>query len=1006
MLSEKSDSHEKVEVRAPAGTLRGASRISKLHVVQFGEARAPTAWQADKITAVIKQRPSSCVLQAFVLPRHFSDEHWARISKIIYRTLPDLPTWCARLGWKHKSLTSFARHGSWRKFESNQSQHPGSGVWPGSLVELQFDWWSVHQKLWRPTSNRIWAMDSERWERERIAVHAASQTASREWYPEGRSGLCVQRLPRTATACRRLEGLQKFVDKSDVIALLSANGWADVLPQSKRIRREGASWIVRARRTGVVLSCYRYEVSVENSPEPCFVEIAPFKPMPKPLSVIHAKDKIQSFEASPQVRPAKGPGAPSADGVVIPVESEEMDLEGEQDKALKQFFDAHGLIKHEKPKDGCCLFHSVGFFMKLAKRSVHAHNVLRDVAADTLELSTDGFDAVWDGNLPHGEGAENWEAYIRQIWLAGDYGGELEILALSRTLDLTFYIVRPGQPTIQVGRGKAGLWLLLRNRHYEPLSTSSDKAAVACRRAHAKSVDKGHKWISVEAMRSAGIVSGKNMRGGGKSQASCASDSSSLPNSLGRGSSRSKGARSGVRSLSVSARSSLPPSLVEEHSCASVSVPPTLRGFVKRDIGVGSLCVSAESSRLQSVGDKQSCASGSVPPSTLRGSVKRTVGANSVEASAEPSQTLSLWKKQFCVSKSVSSITLRGAEECAIQVKSVGISAESSLSLPLRGKQSCVLKSVSPSALKRSVNGDVVVNSAVVSAELSHSVPLRGKQSSVSESESLFELKRSVKRGVSSGKLSSSVSRPIPKHSVKSHSSEVPVTLRPPSSDFAAGSVSSPSKLIPKAKTAKFARQLQRLNKDRLDEWTGLKPRAVPRGKPKPRSLLDREIGEWRSCIEREHRVAAGAGFSVDVQQYVKRARWHVDQRDMAARVLQVRSRYRWLCAPSFNEKKKIWECSNCENIVMSVARLLQPHGGSVCSAGNSKRDIDPRFRSSRSWSYAWIPDKTELVGQGTWTSTRRWSRKGRCHYSMGWMDLPSMWMGNWLWDSISSCGS
>ena len=39
--------------------------------------------------------------------------------------------------------------------------------------------------------------------------------------------------------------------------------------------------------------------------------------MPKPLSVIHAKDKVQSFEAAPQVRSAKGPAAPSGDAPVI-----------------------------------------------------------------------------------------------------------------------------------------------------------------------------------------------------------------------------------------------------------------------------------------------------------------------------------------------------------------------------------------------------------------------------------------------------------------------------------------------------------------------------------------------------------------------------------------------------------------------------------------------------------------------------------------------------------------
>ena len=97
----------------------------------------------------------------------------------------------------------------------------------------------------------------------------------------------------------------------------------------------------------------------------------------------------------------------------------------------------------------------------------------------------------------------------------------------------------------------------------------------------------------------------------------------------------------------------------------------------------------------------------------------------------------------------------------------------------------------------------------------------------------------------------------------------------------------SPSKLIHKAEAAKFARQLQHLNKERLDEWVGRRPRAAPRGKPKPKSLMGGQISQWRNCIERERRVAAGAGSSVDVQQHVKRARWYVDQRDVAARVLQ-----------------------------------------------------------------------------------------------------------------------
>ena len=67
----------------------------------------------------------------------------------------------------------------------------------------------------------------------------------------------------------------------------------------------------------------------------------------------------------------------------------------EQGLALRQFLDAHGSIKHDVPKDGCCLFQSVGYLVKIAKRPVHAHKALRDVATHTPELNTDGFHTVW-----------------------------------------------------------------------------------------------------------------------------------------------------------------------------------------------------------------------------------------------------------------------------------------------------------------------------------------------------------------------------------------------------------------------------------------------------------------------------------------------------------------------------------------------------------------------------------------------------------------------------------
>ena len=309
-------------------------------MVQFGEARAPTAWLADRITTVIKQRPSSCVLQAFVFSRHFSDEHWERISKNTYRTFPDLVRQ-ARVETKiiDTFRPAWIGDGNSKAIRANiqvTGIFCGVAVGIGGLLINSFD--DPHQigsVQWiRKDENETGSHNMQR------ARRQAESDTPKAGLPFASSGsLGLRRPAGDVSSLWRLEGLQNFVDTCDVIALLSANGWADVLPQSKRIRREGASWIVRARRTGVVLPCYRYEVSVENSSEPCFVEIAPFKPMPKPLSVIHAKDKVQSSEAAPQVRPAKGPGAPSADapvntgtapkrqrgddGVVIPVGSEE-----------------------------------------------------------------------------------------------------------------------------------------------------------------------------------------------------------------------------------------------------------------------------------------------------------------------------------------------------------------------------------------------------------------------------------------------------------------------------------------------------------------------------------------------------------------------------------------------------------------------------------------------------------------------------------------------------------
>ena len=64
------------------------------------------------------------------------------------------------------------------------------------------------------------------------------------------------------------------------------------------------------------------------------------------------------------------------------------------------------------------------------------------MAADTLEINTDGHHAVLDGNLPNGTAAEKWKAYVKQIRKAGEFGDELEILAPARKRHLSNHGIR------------------------------------------------------------------------------------------------------------------------------------------------------------------------------------------------------------------------------------------------------------------------------------------------------------------------------------------------------------------------------------------------------------------------------------------------------------------------------------------------------------------------------------------------------------------------------------
>ena len=82
-------------------------------------------------------------------------------------------------------------------------------------------------------------------------------------------------------------------------------------------------------------------------------------------------------------------------------------------------------------------------------------------------------------------------------------------------MNLTVYVVR--LPTLQIGKGRAAVWVKLERRYYEPIVRSTDVATVANRRQHCKENHKAYKWTTVIRMKAASHLTGNEGRGGARS---------------------------------------------------------------------------------------------------------------------------------------------------------------------------------------------------------------------------------------------------------------------------------------------------------------------------------------------------------------------------------------------------------------------------------------------------------------------------------------------------------
>ena len=95
--------------------------------------------------------------------------------------------------------------------------------------------------------------------------------------------------------------------------------------------------------------------------------------------------------------------------------------------------------------------------------------------------------------------------------ISNSWAGELEALAASARWNLKIMIVRPGASTVVVGQGKAHIWILYRDSHFEPLEVDGDPAHSQVRKDHVAKVPDCFKLMLQQVVQRTWAL-----RGGGK----------------------------------------------------------------------------------------------------------------------------------------------------------------------------------------------------------------------------------------------------------------------------------------------------------------------------------------------------------------------------------------------------------------------------------------------------------------------------------------------------------
>ena len=158
-----------------------------------------------------------------------------------------------------------------------------------------------------------------------------------------------------------------------------------------------------------------------------FIDIEPFRPLSKPTAFKNLRNGDMSWADSAKpaantrsakvasndiaVSQPREPGERAAKIAKVGENGSAMDIEVEPD-AGEEVFANLGLTIKSVPKDGACLFHSLGFWFKLAGRTAHNAATIRAQVAEHLFKRGKVYEPLWDCCAPNGSACASWNSYI------------------------------------------------------------------------------------------------------------------------------------------------------------------------------------------------------------------------------------------------------------------------------------------------------------------------------------------------------------------------------------------------------------------------------------------------------------------------------------------------------------------------------------------------------------------------------------------------------------------